>query len=34
MPERNAVVALTDRRWYDFPRTRAIDGRLDDGHGW
>lgn len=34
MSGRSAVVALTDRRWFDFLRSRAIDGRLDEVNFW
>jgi hypothetical protein len=31
---RSTVVALTDRRWFDFLRSRARDGRLDEVNFW
>ncbi len=34
MPEQRAVVALTDSRWFDFLRDKAIDGRLDEVNFW
>ena len=34
MPTRNGVVALTDRRWYDFLRSRAVGGILDEVNFW
>ncbi len=34
MSARNAVVALTDRRWFDFLRSRAVDGVLDEVNFW
>ncbi len=34
MPGRSAVVALTDRRWFDFLRSRADQGRLDEVNFW
>lgn len=34
MSARNAVVALTDRRWFDFLRSRAAEGVLDEVNFW
>ena len=34
MPGRSAVVALTDRRWFDFLRSRSTNGRLDEVNFW
>lgn len=34
MPTTPAVVALTDSRWFEFLRSRAVDGRLDEVNFW
>lgn len=34
MPDQNAVVALTDQRWFGFLSEQAIDGRLDEVNFW
>ena len=34
MAGRSAVVALTDRRWFDFLRSRSDHGRLDEVNFW
>lgn len=34
MSRKGAVVALTDRRWFDFLRSRATNGRLDEVNFW
>ena len=34
MAGRNAVVALTDQRWYEFLRGLAAGGRLDEVNFW
>jgi len=34
MTQQYAVVALTDSRWFDFLRSQAIGGRLDEANFW
>src|SRR4051812_39300754 len=34
MPDRAAVVANTDERWFSYLRSLAIDGRLDEVNFW
>lgn len=34
MSGQNAIVALTDRRWYDFLSSRSVAGRIDEVNFW